>query len=197
MTFDYDSRLRRVAWTVAILNLAYFGVEFVVALTIESLSLFADSIDFLEDASINILILIALGYRADVRARVGKVLAGMILIPGMATLVSAWDKFYSLTIPDSHALSITGMGALVINFVCALILSKTRDHGGSLAKAAFLSARNDVLANVAIIVTGLITAFSQSGWPDFIVGLGIAAMNAGAAWEVYTTARSEQEDLRS
>ena len=34
---------------VAILNLAYFGVEFAVALHIGSVSLFADSIDFLEE----------------------------------------------------------------------------------------------------------------------------------------------------
>lgn len=40
---------------VAILNLAYFGVEFTLARTIGSVSLFADSIDFLEDASVNFL----------------------------------------------------------------------------------------------------------------------------------------------
>ena len=53
--------LRKVVIIVAILNLAYFGVEFAVALTIGSVSLFADSIDFLEDASVNLLIAIALG----------------------------------------------------------------------------------------------------------------------------------------
>jgi Co/Zn/Cd efflux system component len=53
--------LRRIVGIVAALNLAYFGVEFAVALTIKSVSLFADSIDFLEDASINLLILVALG----------------------------------------------------------------------------------------------------------------------------------------
>ena len=45
---------------VAVLNLSYFGVEFLVALSIGSVSLFADSIDFLEDTSINLLILVAL-----------------------------------------------------------------------------------------------------------------------------------------
>ena len=43
--------LRRVVRLVALLNLSYFGVEFAVALAIGSVSLFADSIDFLEDAS--------------------------------------------------------------------------------------------------------------------------------------------------
>jgi Co/Zn/Cd efflux system component len=46
---------------VAALNLAYFGVEFAVALKIGSVSLFADSVDFLEDAAVNFLITVALG----------------------------------------------------------------------------------------------------------------------------------------
>jgi Co/Zn/Cd efflux system component len=60
-----------------------------------------------------------------------------------------------------------------------------------MAKVAFLSARNDVLANVAIVGVGLITVYTHSAWPDLVVGLGIAAMNAGAAKEVYETAREE------
>ena len=56
-----NAALRKVVLLVAILNLAYFGVEFGVALAIGSVSLFADSVDFLEDASINLLIAIALG----------------------------------------------------------------------------------------------------------------------------------------
>jgi len=56
--------LRRVLIIVASLNLAYFGIEFSVALAIGSVSLFADSIDFLEDASINLLIAVALGWSA-------------------------------------------------------------------------------------------------------------------------------------
>jgi Co/Zn/Cd efflux system component len=92
----HDTRLRRVVWLVAILNLSYFGLEFAVARVIESVSLFADSIDFLEDASINFLILAALGWSAARRARVGMVLAGILLIPGLATLwMAAWQKFNS------------------------------------------------------------------------------------------------------
>ena len=63
--------LRRVIRIVAILNLAYFGIEFVVALVIGSVWLFADSIDFLEDDSVNLLILVALGWSAPRRARLG------------------------------------------------------------------------------------------------------------------------------
>ena len=87
------TNLRKVVIIVAVLNLAYFGVEFAVALAIGSVSLFADSVDFLEDASVNLLIAIALGWSATSRARVGMALAGILLIPGLATLWMAWEKF--------------------------------------------------------------------------------------------------------
>ena len=189
---DHDGRLRRTVLVVALLNLGYFGIEFAVALAIGSVSLFADSVDFLEDASVNLLILLALGWGARWRARVGMGLAGLLLVPAAATLWTAWSKFGAPTPPSPLPLSLAGAGALAVNLSCALMLSRFRRHAGSLTRAAFLSARNDALANVAIIAAGLVTAFIwRSAWPDLIVGLVIAAMNADAAREVWQAARDE------
>jgi Co/Zn/Cd efflux system component len=184
--------LRRVVAVVALLNLAYFAVEFTVALVIGSVSLFADSIDFLEDASINLLIFTALGWRAARRARVGMLLAGILLVPGLATLWTAWDKLMKPVAPEPLALSLTGAGALAVNATCAALLARYRAEGGSLTRAAFLSARNDACANIAIIAAGLFTAtLWASAWPDIIVGLGIACLNFDAAREVWDAARKE------
>jgi len=184
--------LRRVVVTVALLNLAYFGVEFTVALAIGSVSLFADSIDFLEDASINLLIAVALGWSAARRARLGMVLAGILLVPGLATLWAAGHKLLQPLPPAALPLSLTGGGALLVNLCCALLLARHRGSGGSLTRAAFLSARNDTAANLAIIGAGLLTAWLHSAWPDLVVGLGIAALNADAAREVWSAARAER-----
>jgi Co/Zn/Cd efflux system component len=193
-----DLGLRRVVQLVALLNLAYFGVEFIVARVIGSVSLFADSIDFLEDASINFLILAAIGWGAMNRARVGMALAGILLVPGLATLWTAWEKFNVPVPPDPLGLSLTGAGALAVNMSCALMLTRYRTHRGSLTRAAFLSARNDAFANVAIIAAGLVTALLwASAWPDLIVGLGIAALNADAAREVWTAARDEHQAAKA
>ena len=192
-----NTNLRKVVITVAILNLAYFGVEFAVAVAIGSVSLFADSVDFLEDASVNFLIAIAIGWSAANRARVGMALAGILLIPGLATLWTAWEKFMAPLPPAFVPLSLAGAGALVINLSCAFMLVRFRTHSGSLTRAAFLSARNDALANVAIIAAGFMTAYTLSGWPDLIVGLGIAAMNADAAREVWSAAREEHRVANS
>lgn len=185
--------LRRVVAVVALLNLAYFAVEFTVALVIGSVSLFADSIDFLEDASINLLIFTALGWSTARRARVGMLLAGILLVPGLATLWTAWDKLMKPVAPEPFALSLTGAGALAVNATCAALLARYRAEGGSLTRAAFLSARNDAYANVAIIAAGLLTAtVCASAWPDIIVGMGIACLNFDAAREVWDAARKER-----
>src|SRR5690242_4708989 len=65
----------RAVRAVALANLAYFGIEFAVATSIGSVSLFADSVDFLEDAAVNGLILLGLSWSQRERARLGMALA--------------------------------------------------------------------------------------------------------------------------
>lgn len=189
-----DNNLRRVVLIVALLNLGYFGVEFVVALAIGSVSLLADSVDFLEDTSVNILIFFALAWTARGRARGGMAMAFILLVPALAFLWTAWAKFMEPIPPEPFALSLTGFGALLVNLFCAYVLAAYRHTTGSLTRAAFLSARNDAFANVAIIGAGLATAYLwHSAWPDLIVGLGIALMNLDAAREVWEAAREEHD----
>jgi Co/Zn/Cd efflux system component len=187
--------LAQTVRVVAALNLAYFGVEFAVALAIGSVSLFADSIDFLEDASLNLLILVALGWSASRRALVGKLLAAILLIPGLATLWTAWQQFALQVAPEPIPLTLAGAGALAVNLACAFMLARHRHHGGSLTRAAFLSARNDTLGNAAIIAAGLVTAQTLSVWPDLVVGLGIALMNIDSARDVYAAAQKERRSV--
>jgi len=95
--------------------------------------------------------------------------------------------------PAPLPLTLTGAGALAVNLSCPFLLVRFRTHSGSLTRAAFLPARNDAVANVAIIVAGFVTAYTLSGWSDLIVGLGIAAMNADAAREVWRAANEEHK----
>lgn len=188
--------LRKTVLIVASLNLAYFGIEFAVAVNIGSVSLFADSLDFLEDACVNLLICVAFAWSSRARARTGMAMAGILLIPAVATLWAAWSKLHAPAPapPMPLPLSITALGALAINLSCALMLARFRAHRGSLTKAAFLSAHNDAFANLAILLAAAVTLFWRSAWPDLIVGLGIMAMNADAAREVWKAAREEHRE---
>jgi len=190
------SPVRPTIAAVALLNLGYFGVEAAVAAWIGSVALFADSIDFLEDASVNFIVLLALGWSAAFRRATGLLLAALLLVPSIAALWTAAEKILAAhpVVPQPVLLTLAGAGALIVNAVAALLLARVHTSRGSLTRAAYLSARNDVLANIAIIIAGLLTAAHPSIWPDLVVGLGIAALNLGAAWEVAEAAFGERDE---
>lgn len=189
--------LGRAVRLVCGLNLAYFLVEVVVAWRIGSISLFADSVDFLEDAAVNFLIFAALGWSLRQRARVGMALSALLLLPAGAFVWALLHKLAAPAPPEPLGLSLTGAGALAVNLGCAFVLARFRDHSGSLTKAAFLSARNDAIANLAIIAAGVVTVFWASVWPDVVVGVGIALMNLDAAREVWAAARQERRSAEA
>ena len=177
--------IRKVVRFVAIANLSYFCVEFFFAQKIGSVSLFADSIDFLEDASVNILIFMAIGWSLAARVRLSKFLALLLLVPAISVILSTIHKVNNPSVPDAISLTSVALGALIVNSVCALLLVKFRGAKQSLVLAAYLSARNDALANIAIIIAGVITMYWVSAIPDLLVGVAIGALNADAAYKVW------------
>lgn len=188
-------RIRRAVLVVALLNLAYFFVEFVAAVSIGSASLFADSADFLEDTAINFLVFFAVAWSASRRRTAGSVLAALILIPAVAAVVTVVAKVLDPEPPSPEGLTGVAVGALVVNVVCAVILLRLRDQGSSLATGAWLAARNDALANLLIIAAGLLTFVWSTAWFDIIVGAIIAAVNFSAAKEVWEASREEYDSV--
>jgi Co/Zn/Cd efflux system component len=80
---------------------------------------------------------------------------------------------------------------LAVNLVCAIVLAKFKNTSGSLSKAAFLSSRNDAIANFAMIFAAGLTSVWPSIWPDLLVGLAIASINLDSAKEIFETVNSE------
>jgi Co/Zn/Cd efflux system component len=185
-------RLRRVVLIVASLNFAYFFVEFAVALTAGSVSLLADSVDFLEDTAVNVLIFVALGWPLAHRALLGKAMTLVILAPAALVGWQAIERFGDPQAPEVVPLVVASLGAIAVNGTSAWLLVSVRHHGGSLSTAAFLSARNDVLVNIAIIGMGVVTLWTDSGWPDLILGCAIIALALPAAWEVWEVSEEER-----
>ncbi|GGK43453.1 cation transporter [Micrococcus flavus] len=184
--------LRTTVLTVALLNLAYMVVEIAVALSIRSVALVADSVDFFEDFAVNLLIFVALGWSLARRARVGKVMAGIIVLPAIAALVMAVVKIGDPEPPAAGALLWTAVGAILVNLVCVGLLSRFRADGGSLTAAAWLAARNDLIAGVVLIALAGATALTASGWADIIVGVLLVVLNGSAAKEVWEAATEEE-----
>jgi len=151
MSLAEHSTLRRAVFVVALLNLAYFGVEFAVALAIGSVSLFADSVDFLEDASINLLIFIALSWSVPRRAVLGMVLAGISAYSRFRNAVDGLGQVLAAAAAaPSHLLA--GTGALAVNLTLRVILARfIAGHAGSSDPRGISVCTHDAFANIAII----------------------------------------------
>ena len=187
-----QTSFRRTLIIVALLNLAYFLIEFSSAVKINSVSLFADSIDFLEDTFVNLLIFFSYLITSTLRPKISKILAIIILLPGLTALWAAWEQVMRPSMPEAFELTLVGLGALIVNFTCTIILMRFRKNDESLTKAAFLSARNDVLSNLTIITAGLTIMIYPSIWPDLIAGIIVFSINFDAAYKVYKIANTEQ-----
>lgn len=194
---NLDTRARQIVAWVAILNLAGFIIELVIASIIGSAALFADAADFLEDFLINMLVLTALGWSVTSRRKASYGLAGLILIPAVAALGTAIWKMVSGQPPEPLALSVTAILAMLINLASALLLLQLSKHETALVRGAWLAARNDVLANLLILAAGIVTLFWFNPWPDIMVGLVIGIINLSAAAEVFEQARAENPELNS
>lgn len=186
--------LKPVVLRVAALNLSYFGIEFYFAHRYNSVALFSDSLDFLEDASVNLLIFLAFSLAVMWRKRLSYLFAFLLLLPSIGFFWNAISKLSEPIAPEGTGMSVVGLGALIVNLYCAIILNKFKEIKGGLAKAAYFSARNDAVSNVLIIAAGLVTLVWISPVPDLIVGAVIFFMNADSARDILNAARAEHRE---
>jgi Co/Zn/Cd efflux system component len=189
--------LKSIVARVAILNLSYFAIEFYFAQRFNSVALFSDSLDFLEDASVNILIFLSFSLAVIWRARLSYLFAFLLLLPGCSFLYNALQQISDPITPSGEGMSIVGLGALCVNVYCAIILNKFKEIKGGLAKAAYFSARNDAIANFLIIIAGIVTLFWLSAIPDLVVGSMIFLMNADSARAILKAANREHKNSKN
>ena len=145
-----------------------------------------------EHAQGSLLIFLALSWPMVHRAVMGKVMAVLILGPAALAGWEAVQRFSEPSVPKVLPLVLASVGAIAINGTSAWLLTRVRHHGGSLSRAAFLSARNDVLVNLSIIAMAAVTVWTSSGWPDLILGCFIIGLALFAAHEVWEASEEER-----
>ncbi len=170
---EQNKSLTKVFWAVLIINLVMFFTEITGGYLAHSNALLADSLDMLADVFVYGLSLYALtrGHQAKVTASLIKGILMAVL--GVFVVGEALYKMFNPILPDAQTISIIGGIAVVANGVCLLLLVKYKNTDLN-TKSAWICTRNDVMANVSVIVAGLFVVYFNSMWPDIIIGLGIA-----------------------
>jgi cation diffusion facilitator family transporter len=185
-----DQKYRRILWIALIVNFAMFVIEIIFSLQSKSVSLLADSIDFLGDAANYGISLWVLAMSVKARATASLFKAACMALFGIVVLVHAvWNAIIGV-VPDAQTMSIIGLLALAANLGVAWLLYAYR-NGDSNMRSVWLCTRNDALGNIAVIIAAIGVLGTGTAWPDLFVAVVMASLALTAAWQIVRQARNE------
>ena len=165
----------RTLWWVLGINGGMFGLELVVGLLAGSTALLADSLDMLGDALVYGFSLYVVG--RSMRWRAGAALLKGVIMGGFGLMVLAQVgyRIASPEVPDFQLMGITGALALAANVTCLLLLTRHRNDDLNMS-STWICSRNDIIANVSVLVAAVAVFATGSMWPDLAVGLLITVV---------------------
>jgi len=168
---------------VLAINAVMFFVEGGVGLWAGSTALMADSLDMLGDTLVYGFSLYVLAKGARWQA-VSAMFKGLIMAGfGLFVFAEAFHKFLNPVTPVAEAIGIVGFLALAANSVCLWLLWRHRADDINM-HSVWLCSRNDIIANTSVLAAGAGVWLLSSGWPDILVGLGIAGLFLRSAFHV-------------
>lgn len=178
---------RRVLIAVMLINLAMFFVEFGAGIVARSSALQADSVDMLGDAAVYALSLWAVnrGPRWEAGAALAKGL--LIALFFVFIAVEVIGKLLHGAPPSSTLMLVFGAIALVANLGCLTLLWRFRNLNINM-KSTFECSRNDVAANLGVLVAAGGVAMTGRAWPDIAMGGAIALLFLRSAIRVIAEA---------
>jgi len=175
---------------VLLVNAAMFIVELVFGLLAGSVALLADSLDMLGDSLVYgfSLYVVARGPLWKVRAAVAK--AAMMGLFGAFVFGQLVYRLVVPEVPTFETMGAVGALALAANGVCFAMLWRHRAEDINM-RSVWLCSRNDVIANVSVLLAAWAVWITLSPWPDIAVGALICALFFRSAFLVAREARAE------
>jgi|TARA_R110002074_G_scaffold35881_5_gene97740 cation transport ATPase len=161
-------------WLLAI-NATMFVVELFVGWSAQSTGLIADSLDMFADAAVYGVALYAVGYSAQRKLRAAHLSGWMQVVLALGALSEVLRRFIFGSEPVSILMMTFGIIALIANVTCLILIAKSKDDGAHM-KASWIFSANDVIANVGVILAGVLVAVTGSRYPDLVIGLMIAVI---------------------
>jgi Co/Zn/Cd efflux system component len=169
---EETARERTVLIWLLVLNGAMFFVEIIAGWLAQSAGLIADALDMFADAAVYGVALYAVGKAASNKLKAAK-LAGVVEL--FLAVGALWRSGYQIYIgaePEANTMIWISVLALAVNVTCLFLISKRKNDGVHM-RASYIFSANDVLANIGVIVAGVLVAWFNSPVPDWIIGLAI------------------------
>jgi len=172
------------------INAVMFFVELTAGLLAGSVSLIADSLDMLGDALVYAFSIYVVAGGARMKAKAALLKGGIMATFGLFVLGQAIYKMIIPHVPVFETIGIIGLLALVANSLCLVLLWRHRADDINMS-SVWLCSRNDIIANVSVLIAAGGVWVTSSGWPDILVGLALAALFLRSALIVLRGANTE------
>jgi len=179
----------RVLKIVLVINAAMFLAEVVAGLLTHSSSVLADSLDMLGDAVVYASSLYVLGRGPVWQSRMAVFKGGVMVLLGLSVLIDAGLKARGARPPVAEGMGVMGLVALGANLLCLYLLTRHREDDINM-RSVWLCSRNDIVANVGVLLAAAGVALFESRWPDVLVGAVIAIVVLSSAARVMREARA-------
>ena len=167
---EAERRILRFALT---LNVTMFVVGIVAGLIAQSMGLIADSLDMLADASAYGIALVAWQRSANFKASAATLSGTLLMILGAGVVAGVVWRLFVGSHPEGTWMMGIAFIALIVNATVLRLLERFR-HGEVHLRATWLFTRVDVIANLAVIVSGVLVLLLHSAVPDLVIGAAIA-----------------------
>ena len=181
---------RRILWVALAVNFTMFAVEIGAGFAAQSVSLLADSLDFLGDAANYGISLFVLGMSLRWRARASLLKAATMGAFGLWIAITTIQHALAGTVPQAPVIGAIGVVAFAANFGVAALLYRFRE-GDSNMRSVWICTRNDAIGNLAVMAAAAGVFGSGTGWPDYIVAAVMSGLALWGAGQVILHARSE------
>ena len=174
------------------INAIMFFVEITIGIISESTALIADSLDMIADATVYGIALYAVGKGALKKIKAAHISGFFQIILGVTVLFDIVRRTILGSEPKSLLMIFVGITALIANVICLQLISKHKDREVHM-RASWIFSKNDVIANLGIILGGGLVYKFASRFPDLIIGFAISIIVIRGGIHIVKDASNEKQ----
>lgn len=187
---------RRILTIALVLNAAMAVIGGVAGWMGQSTGLLADALDMLSDATAYAIGLVAIGRGARFKANAAWLSGSVLLVLGLGLLLEVGRRVFQGAEPLSGWMIGTACLSLVVNLTVLRLLAPLKS-GEVHLRATWIFTRADVVANVGVIVAGILVLVLASPYPDYVIGTLIGLYVIKEALEILSDARNARSESKS
>ena len=176
--------------TLLVVNGGMFVCEGVVGIMAQSTGVLADSLDMLADALVYGIALFAIGRSPSVKTSAARWSGWMQIGIALSIFADIARRGLVGSEPVSLLMFLVSCVALAANLFCLSLIARHRE-GEVHMRASWIFSKNDVIANLGVILASALVWFTGTRWPDLAIGALITAVVLNGGLSILREAAAE------